>query len=222
MTEAGYFQSRTISPSGIVIVVALHAGLIAAVAMAKMDVVKKTFEPMESIFIPLPPEPKPVPPPPKPQARPEQPQHESHVDQVKQIVEVTQPNNPPFDPGPRIQDPPQTTEVGKIDIPPPPQPVIERAASAKGDVRALITADDYPSSAVRNEETGSLRAKLMIAANGRVSDCSIVKSSGSQALDSATCKILRSRARFTPALDSNGLPTAGSYVTPTITWQLQS
>lgn len=221
MTEAGYFQSRTISPSAIAIVVALHAGLIATVMLARVQATM-AIKPGPIILksYPLPKDPPPVRKTPKPPI-PQQPQHESRIDQIPPIVDMARPTNPPIDPGPPIVNPPETTRAGTSDIPLPQPPTIERAASAKGDVRALITADDYPSSAVRNEETGSLRAKLMIAANGRVADCSIVQSSGSQALDNATCKILRSRARFTPALDSNGLPTAGSYVTPTITWQLQ-
>ena len=43
-----------------------------------------------------------------------------------------------------------------------------------------------------------------------MTDCSVTSSSGSSALDQATCRILRSRARFTPARDSSGNPTTGS------------
>jgi protein TonB len=222
MTEAGFFQSRSVSPSAVAIVIALHGGLIAAVMMAKMDVVKTTFGHNDPIVFTEPVKPEPVPPPPpQKKVRPQQPQHQSQVDQPKRTFE-TPIERASFDRGPIIPTHPDTSPGGKIDVPPLPPPVIERAAVAKGDVRTLITADDYPAAALRNDETGSLRARLSIAANGRVSDCAIVETSGSKALDSTTCKILKARARFTPALDSDGLPTAGSYVTPTITWQLRS
>jgi protein TonB len=50
--------------------------------------------------------------------------------------------------------------------------------------------------------------RLEIRADGRVSDCAIIGSSGSNALDNASCRILRARGRFPPALDDKGLPVA--------------
>jgi len=58
------------------------------------------------------------------------------------------------------------------------------------------------------------------AADGRVTGCTVTGSSGSAALDNATCRIMRSRARFSPARDSNGQPTTDSYAA-SITWRIQ-
>ena len=89
----------------------------------------------------------------------------------------------------------------------------------KGNLQGLISSDDYPSDAIRNEEQGSVRVTLAIGTDGRVTNCSVVGSSGSRSLDNATCRIMRSRARFTPARDSNGNPAAGEYPGE-INWQI--
>ncbi|HYI41061.1 MAG TPA: energy transducer TonB [Allosphingosinicella sp.] len=46
--------------------------------------------------------------------------------------------------------------------------------------------------------------------DGRVERCTILVSSGSAILDSETCRMIRARARFTAALDSEGRPTSDS------------
>jgi periplasmic protein TonB len=61
--------------------------------------------------------------------------------------------------------------------------------------------------------------RLDIGPDGRVSACTITGSSGSSALDSATCRILRSRARFSPATDSSGAKVSDS-MTQRIRWQI--
>src|SRR5687767_11924526 len=80
------------------------------------------------------------------------------------------------------------------------------AAVAKGNLSALISDDDYPLSARTAGEAGTARVRLEVGPNGRVTNCAILQSSGSAALDSATCRIMRSRARFTPARDAAGTP----------------
>lgn len=106
------------------------------------------------------------------------------------------------------------------------QPPVHAAASRdtqgpKGDVRSVFTADDYPVSAQRNGEEGTAQAQLTVGLNGRVTRCDIIRSSGSQSLDDATCSILEKRARFTPASDADGKPVAATVVTPPITWKLE-
>ena len=62
---------------------------------------------------------------------------------------------------------------------------------------------------------------LTIGTSGRVDACSVTSSSGSSALDQATCRILRSRARYTPARDEDGNPTTG-HDSGRVTWRLPS
>jgi protein TonB len=105
--------------------------------------------------------------------------------------------------------------------PPPPPHKAVSAQSAKGDVRTLFSADDYPASAQAAGAEGTAQAQLTIGADGRVVGCNLIRSTGNGALDSATCNILRRRAKFTPARDSNGNPTTDTYTTPPIRWQLE-
>lgn len=49
--------------------------------------------------------------------------------------------------------------------------------------------------------------KYTVGPDGRVSDCTVEESSGYPALDTATCKLISGRARFTPARDNDGRPT---------------
>lgn len=74
----------------------------------------------------------------------------------------------------------------------------------------LFSADDYPAAALRAEEQGQVSYRLTIGPDGRVSDCAIRGSSGSAALDAATCRILSRRARFVPARDPAGIPVPDS------------
>jgi len=97
----------------------------------------------------------------------------------------------------------------------------EGPRSASGDVRTVFSADDYPIEAQRKGEEGTVQARLDVDARGRVSRCTVIRSSGSVSLDSATCRILERRARFTPARDVNGKAVVDSYVTPPIRWQLE-
>ncbi|WP_114951480.1 energy transducer TonB [Sphingosinicella terrae] len=65
---------------------------------------------------------------------------------------------------------------------------------------------DYPRSAVRARAQGEVFARLRIDADGRVTDCRIARSSGHEALDAATCRLILERFRFEPARDGRGDP----------------
>ena len=89
------------------------------------------------------------------------------------------------------------------------------------DLRTLFSGDDYPLDAQRNGEEGTVQARLSLDASGRVSACTIIRTSGHPSLDNATCSILQRRARFAPAQDDRGKGVANSVVTPPITWRLE-
>ena len=78
---------------------------------------------------------------------------------------------------------------------------------------------DYPPSALRKGEQGTVKFQLVIGTNGRVSACNILQSSGSAALDAATCSMLTARARFEPARDANGNAVTDS-IDNEIGWRL--
>jgi len=83
-------------------------------------------------------------------------------------------------------------------------------ARARANLASYVSHDDYPASALAAGEQGRVGFRLAVGADGRVAACEILRSSGSTALDSATCRIMRSRARFTPARSSNGFPMAST------------
>jgi protein TonB len=105
--------------------------------------------------------------------------------------------------------------------PAPPPPRIVPPQRARANLNSYFSADDYPAAALRGNDQGTTGFSLTIGPNGRVTDCSVTSSSGSSALDQATCRILRSRARYTPARDSSGNPTSGRD-SGRVTWRLPS
>ena len=101
--------------------------------------------------------------------------------------------------------------------PPPPPKVQPKNATPKGNPGNWATANDYPSRALREEREGSTGFRVSIGTDGKVTDCQVTRSSGSPDLDQATCDNIRRRARFTPATDGEGNPSAGSYAS-TVRW----
>jgi periplasmic protein TonB len=94
-------------------------------------------------------------------------------------------------------------------------------ARAKANLTSLFSDQDYPAAALRAGQQGAVGFALDVGPDGRVSGCTITRSSGSSELDSTTCRLIRSRARFTPALDSAGL-TVSDEVHGRINWVLPS
>lgn len=209
--------------TAIVVVGLLHALLgYAFVTGLAYNVVKKVQEDLKTFdVIEEPPPPEEEPPPPPPETP--QPVQPPPIVSPPPIVRVNTP--PPAITTTRVAPPPVITTTAPPAPPAPvvapPPPRIVEATKPRADLRGLITGDDYPSSAMRNEEEGTVRVRLTVGPNGRVSDCSVTSSSGSSSLDSATCRLLKSRARFTPAKNNQGQPTTDTYNSPPITWRLQ-
>jgi protein TonB len=88
--------------------------------------------------------------------------------------------------------------------------------------KAIFSRDDYPPEAVRHHWQGKVVADLTISAEGSVTACHIVKSSGYQVLDDATCDLLRRRAKFKSATDPNVKPVESRVQTPPVEWRLPS
>ncbi len=100
--------------------------------------------------------------------------------------------------------------------PPLPDPI---AASPRGNPGAWITTRDYRPRWVRSGMEGSARFNLEISASGRVTNCTVTGSTGHNALDVATCRLIKKRAKFTPARNSAGDKVSGSY-SNSVTWRL--
>ena len=171
------------------------------------NVIKKTVQDLKTFDVeeqPPPPE-KPPPPPkdmPKVPPPPMIPPSMVRVNLAPPTIQtVTTPVIPPV--APPVMAPPRPA--------PPPPPRQSQARSLTGSLQGLISSDDYPPSALDNNEQGSVQVTLTIGPSGRVTGCS-PSGSASSTLKSATCRLLTSRARFSPAQDANGNPTTSSYV----------
>jgi TonB family protein len=103
--------------------------------------------------------------------------------------------------------------------PPPPPPPSTPPRRVSANLNTLFSEDDYPAAAMRAEEEGTAGFRLTIATNGMVSVCQVTMSSGSVALDAATCRILRLRARYVPARDRSGRLAEGTD-SGRVTWRL--
>jgi TonB family protein len=75
---------------------------------------------------------------------------------------------------------------------------------AKANLEAYFSADDYPARALRETHEGTVAFRLDVDPAGRVATCTVTVSSGSQVLDSATCRMLRARPHFIPARMADG------------------
>jgi protein TonB len=118
---------------------------------------------------------------------------------------------------------PLTRPVFETPAPPQPQPRTQpsqmRGAVPLGDRAGWVTTDDYPTAALREGREGSVGIDVTIDEKGRVSDCAVTASSGSDLLDQATCRLYARRARFTPSLDDAGKP-ATAHRADRVRWQI--
>jgi len=208
-------SSRTIS---IVIVALIHVVLgYAFVTGLGMKYVKKAAEQLNVIDVkeePPPPDEPPPPPPPKPAEMPPPP-----VVAPPPIVQ-TQAVAPVIQTAPRpVPLPPVLPPTPAPPPPPPPRPA--KAVEPRGNPGGWFDNDrDYPSRALREEREGTVAVRLSIDENGRVSNCSVTRSSGSDDLDQKTCEIFSRRGRFRPAEDASGNKIATTWNSPGIVWKI--
>jgi periplasmic protein TonB len=222
-----YAQRKQMSgnrTAAIVVVALLHAILgYALITGLAYNVIKKAAEDLKTFDVQEEPPPPPDEPPPPPEDMPDvppppvQPPPMVRLDRPPPPIQIQE--SPVIPPAPPVV-PPRVYPPAPPAPPAPPPVARSEPKSAVGNLQGLITGDDYPSSALANEEEETVTVRLSIGADGRVSGCSVSGSSGSRTLDSTTCRVLQRRAKFTPARDANGQPTTGSF-TQRITWRLE-
>jgi periplasmic protein TonB len=199
-------------------VAVLHALLgFAFVTGLAGNFVKKVSEDLTVVNVeeePPPPEEEPPPPEPETNTPPPvvapPPLVRTNVLPPPQITVQREAPPPRITPDPPRQEPPKAAPPPVRTVPP---------QRARASLASYFSNDDYPAAAIRAEASGVTRFRLTIGTNGRVTDCQVTGSSGNSALDQATCRILRSRARYTPARDASGNPTTGTD-SASVTWRL--
>jgi TonB family protein len=90
---------------------------------------------------------------------------------------------------------------------------------ARANLNQYFSADDYPQTALMSRAEGTTSFRLEIDAEGNITRCSVIRSSGNAALDATTCSVLLGRARYQPARDSRGRAVAGKDE-GRVTWRL--
>jgi TonB family protein len=79
-------------------------------------------------------------------------------------------------------------------------------ARAKASLASYISNGDYPAAAVSRDHGGVTALALLIDESGAVADCMVTETSQVPMLDAQACALLLTRARFTPAVGTDGKP----------------
>jgi protein TonB len=142
---------------------------------------------------------------------------------------------PPYVPPPDVQietsapPPPTISTQSTIATPepprvappaPPPAPPAIAPTPAQPIMRTFaVSEEDYPDASRRAGEEGVTGIRVTIGTDGKVSACSVVRSSGFSRLDERACQIAQRRWRFKPAT-VEGQPVETT-VNRNYRWQLQ-
>ncbi|MHC9419975.1 energy transducer TonB [Sphingomonas citri] len=70
--------------------------------------------------------------------------------------------------------------------------------------RGRLTDADYPPEVGEAGFQGTVTVKFLVWTDGRVRDCEVMRSSGSQSLDATTCRLIQRRFRYDPSRDTAG------------------
>ena len=182
------------------------------------NVIKKTVQDLKTFDVEeQPPPPEKPPPPPKDMPKvPPPPMIPPSLVQLKApeppIQTVTSPVIPPV--APPVMAPPRPAPP-----PPPRQSQAPMRYWLPGTTYSYqVAAHDQDSNTVFYSLGDDSPLEMTIGPSGRVTGCS-PSGSASSTLKSATCRLLTSRARFSPAQDANGNPTTSSY-SQTIVWRI--
>ncbi len=154
--------------------------------------------------------------PPSPTPTPAQATKPPHPDPFPTALPTLDPLPMPFptlNPFPTGPTPGATGSSDAGPITPTLPSVPPKLAMPRGNPHMWLTTDDYPAQDLREGNAGVTGVRLSIAANGKPLSCAITQSSGFARLDEATCRNMLRRGVFTPASDSTGAATVGSYQT---------
>ncbi|MFM6854776.1 MAG: energy transducer TonB [Sphingopyxis sp.] len=210
-------KSRVVSVALVGVITFLLGWLL--VSGLAVSVVKQVAKKLDVMDVQEPPPPEEPPPPPPPESKLPPP---PPIVIPKSIIPPQAPMNVVRESTPTPPPAPPPVVIPQVAPPaptPPPTPDRSRAVRPRGNEASWVTTDDYPSSALREEAAGTTATRLSVGADGRVTGCDVTGSSGNDALDQAACRNLQRRARFEPALDRDGNPTASNY-TKRVRWQL--
>jgi protein TonB len=188
--------------TGIVIVVLIHVGAIAAlvVTLASGQIMKQIHDIQASVAAEKTP-PKAPPPPPPDLAKPPPP-----VAIVPEFSVATEP-------------PPSVTVAPKAPPAPPPAAAPPAAPTQLESIQRTHTLPPYPTISQRLGEQGTTQMEVAINTEGSVTDCKVTKSSGSERLDTAACTYVQGHWRWKPPTRDNKPVAVNTAVS--VVWNLK-
>jgi protein TonB len=125
------------------------------------------------------------------------------------VKEKIIPKAPPPPPPNLVRPPPVTTVVPQFAIQEAPRPTAPAPVKAPAPVAKVAptelkaierthTTPPYPTISQRLGEQGTSMIQVSISTGGQVTDCKIIKSSGSERLDNAACQYVQGHWRWEP------------------------
>ncbi len=99
-------------------------------------------------------------------------------------------------------------------------PVVATPARPVGRYADWFGPDDYPRSAMQHGREGAVKVALLVASDGSVEACEVVTGSGTNSLDSGTCRAAVRHGEFTPARDAKDRAIASRVDMPRVRWAL--
>jgi len=207
MSQGGFFEQKRASPASLAMVIALHVGVLGAVALVKGPVFTPAFFPPTKVtFVPLPEDPPVVPPEPVPVPDDRMTAPTREVDGVP-----PRPENPvrevPRDPVGPVGP---VGGGGSTIVSDPPAHVPVRRDAELDPRYAAMLRPPYPAAEQRAQRGGVVRIRVTIGTDGRVRAVERV-SATSDAFWAAAERQALSRWRFRPAT-LDGRPVESSKV----------
>ncbi|HEU4704265.1 MAG TPA: energy transducer TonB, partial [Sphingomicrobium sp.] len=98
---------------------------------------------------------------------------------------------------------------------------LSRAARPMRELSDLFRSTKYPAQAMRQGETGRVGVAMLVDETGKVADCMVEETSGYATLDSMSCYVIATEARFEPAAGVDGKPVRSAYF-QRINWRIKT
>ncbi len=193
----------TASPRAMMLIIASHAVLLAAVMTAKMEVMVPGIEHVPKIFLVDPPAPPPPPPEPEQRPAPRTPKIQSapqqpFIDNPPTMVDMGLADSALVEIGDILQQGPPLGGGGGGSVVVPRADPVRIAAVSRTPEAALRP--PYPNSKLRDGEEATLKLRLSIDARGRVTAVSPVGAADPTFLEAARRHIIRAW-RYKPATE---------------------
>lgn len=102
-------------------------------------------------------------------------------------------------------------------------PAVEASLKSRakpiGSPGKWVESSDFPANMLSNGQGAVLRFRLIVNPDGTVDNCRITSGAGHKDFWDLTCNLIAKRARFSPAIDSNGNPVKSIY-SNSVYWDL--